>query len=488
MGDVTFEDFPPGSPLVIRFNQPMASASPQPLIFSPPVRGEFEWSENNTVLTFTPDDGFSVNRSYWVNLHASVKARSGLDFTSVQRWRLQTQNTPQVARRLPTGDITDYQPTLSLIFNRPMDRNFVETAVHISPSLDYATDWDANTFNIIIEEPLEFGTAYEFMIDKTAVDQSGRHLATLYTWTTQLAEPVADVSWPTASNHLAPIVLNFNYPIDQASLSDALDIKPAIHGKLSWSPDYKSVELRPDSQLPASTSYTISFNSPLKDTSGNELPTPEAVDFTTPPVILSATPDGRGNHPAGSIRIRFDRPMDTASTEAAFQIEPALSGSFSWGETTLTFTPESGYLEENTDYTVTLASTARAANGEEILDAAYSWTFATAAFVDVADFGYGPNAQILDASGRRAIQFQAARRDSMAYSFQLYQLEINQFLSRYESGFHGWIWSDEDETAISTEGTTLLTEWQMTSTAPLQEWANVQEIIIPEDVPPASTF
>ncbi|MBK8904871.1 MAG: Ig-like domain-containing protein [Anaerolineaceae bacterium] len=485
VGDFALDDFPPDAPLVLRFNQPMKTTAPQPLLFSPTVRGTFAWSDDNTVLTFTPDEGFSSNRTYWVNLHASLKSRSGLAFTAVQRWQLKTQHTPQITRRVPSGTtLAERQPGFVLTFNRAMDRASVEAAVSITPTVDYTLDWQDNTLNLILDEQLEFGTNYQFAVAKTAVDEDGRHLAQPYTWTIRLADTLDDVSWPTAADHLAPIVLNFNYPIDQASLSDALEIKPAISGKLSWSSDYKTAELIPNTQLPADTTYTLSFTGPLRDAAGLDLPTPDDVTFTTPPVILAATPKGDNNHPADTIKIRFDRLMDPASTEAAFQIEPATAGSFSWDETTLTFSPEEGYLAENSAFTVTIATSALSADGETVLNQAYTWQFSTKALEDVANFGYGPNAQVLDVNGRRAIQFQAFRRDALQFRFELYRLSMNQFLDRYNSGFHGWIWNDEEDTRIDLQGTEMAAEWQMTSTSPLQEWANVQETIIPSDVPP----
>jgi hypothetical protein len=375
-------------------------------------------------------------------------------------------------------------PGFALTFNRPMDHRTVEAAIAISPAVYYMLEWDENTLHLGLTEPLDFGTEYEFTVAKTAVDQDGRHLAQPYTWTIQLADPLAGVSWPNTTNHLAPIVLQFNYPMDQASLSDALEIKPAVSGKLSWSSDGKMMQLTPNSQLPADTTYTINFTGPLRDAGGEDLPQPEAVTFTTPPVILSATPKGDNNHPADTIKLRFDRLMDPTSTEAAFQIEPSTAGSFSWEETMLIFTPEDGYLAENSSYTVTIAATAFSADGEPVLNGAYTWEFTTKALQDVANFGYGPNAQVLDANGRRAVQFQAFRRDSLQFNFELYQLTMNQFLDRYDSGFHGWIWNEEDDTSINVADTELVAEWQMTSTSPLQEWANVQEAIIPADVPP----
>ena len=477
--------FPPDASLVIQFNQPMHTAVPRPVVFSPTVRGEFEWSENDTVLTFTPDEGFHINRTYQLNLHPTLESNSGLTFSTIQRWQLKTQNTPQVILRLPNGMvIAERQPEFALTFNRTMDRASVEAAVSIEPAVEYTMAWDDKTLNLTVNEPLTFGTEYAFSIGKTAVDEDGLHLAQAYTWTAELDEPLNGVSWPTASNHLSPIILHFNYPMDIDQLTEVLEIKPAISGKLSWSDDYKRVVLEPEKQLPADTTYTISFTSPLRDVAGFALPQPAAVTFTTPPVILSATPRGDANHPADTVKIRFDRLMDPASTEAAFQIEPAVSGSFSWEETTLIFAPEDGYLAENSSFTVTLDTTALSADGEPVFNDAYSWTFSTKALQDVANFGYGPNAQVLDVNGRRAVQFQAFRRDDLQFNFELYELSMNQFLARYESGFQGWVWSEEDDTSIDISGADLVAKWHMTSTSPLQEWANVQETIIPDDVPP----
>jgi uncharacterized protein YfaS (alpha-2-macroglobulin family) len=485
VGDFALDDFPPDAPLVLRFNQPMNTTAPQPLIFSPTVRGEFAWSDNNTVLTFTPVDGFSSNRNYWVNLHASLKSSSGLQFAAMQRWQLRTQHTPQVSQRTPSGTIlADRQPSFDLRFSQSMDQASVAEAFSVSPTVAYTLAWSENTLTLALDEPLDFGTEYEFSVAKTAVDENGRHLPQPYTWTVSLAEPLNRATWPTATNHLGPIVLQFNYPMDIDQLQEVMEIEPAISGKLSWSEDHKQVELHPDEQLPADTDYTIRFTAPLRDAAGETLPQPEPISFTTPPVILASLPRGNNNHPANPITIRFDRLMDPASTEAAFQIDPPTPGSFSWEETTLTFVPEAGYLAENVDFTVTIADTAVSADGEPVLNQNYTWQFSTKALEDVANFGYGPNAQVLDVNGRRAIQFQAFRRDNLQFNFELYQLTMPQFLDRYSSGFHGWIWSDQEDTSIDLADTALRAEWQMTSVTPLQEWSNVQETSLPADVPP----
>ncbi|WP_420629632.1 Ig-like domain-containing protein [Candidatus Leptofilum sp.] len=484
VGDSDSGDLPPYEPLLIRFNQPMAVSLPRPLRFSPPVSGEFKWSDNRTLLTFTPNSAFSSNRVYRVELDPRLESETGLKPTSVT-WQFHTQYSPRITSRTPNSlTLTERQPSFDLTFIRAMNHESVAEALQMEPAVPYELAWNDDILTLSLAEPLDFETEYTFTIANSAADADGRRLAQPYSWTVQLARAVNAISWPTAANHLAPITIQFNYPMNRASVSSALKIEPAISGKFAWNDDDTRVELTPNSQLPADTAYTLSFSDDLRDAAGFNIPAPEAMAFTTSPVIISATPRGSSNHPAGTIRIRFDRLMDAATTEAAFQIEPATTGSFHWEETTLIFTPEDGYLAENSRYTITVADTALSADGQQIMNRAYSWEFSTKELEDVANFGYGPNAQVLDMNGRRAIQFQAFRRSELQFEFELYQLTMPQFLDRYSSGFHGWLWQDQGDEGINLDGTELVAAWQMTSTDPLQEWANVQETILPDEIGP----
>jgi len=61
-----------------------------------------------------------------------------------------------------------------------------------------------------------------------------------------------------------------------------------------------------------------------------------------------------------SVSIRFDLPMDTVSTNAAFQLSPTAQGTFAWsdGNKLITFKPLIPYFK-STEYTVTLKKTAK---------------------------------------------------------------------------------------------------------------------------------
>lgn len=482
----TLENFPVDAPLSFHFNQPMnISAIRNPLLFSPPVRGEVSWNEERTVLTFRPEGGFDSGRSYTVTFRASLKSAGGHTFDNLQRWRFETQSTPKISWRTPRGEaIAERQPVIRLGFSRPMDAESVAAALRVEPSLAYELRWEGDVLVIALSESLAFGVTYNLTLDKTAADDNGIQMARSYQWSYRLKDTVAKIEWPTASEPDVPIKLHFNYALDRSSADKAMYFEPAIEGELTWNSDSTVATFQPDGRLPANTDYTLVFRSPLRDASGTELPLPEPRTFTTPPPILATAPKGEDANPAGSIEVRFDRPMNRATTEAAFHIMPEINGQFEWRETTLLFRADEDYLAENTRYTVTIGPEAAGADGEPILTEPYSWTFKTGQLEDLADFGYGPNAEVLDANGRRAVQFQAFIRQPVDLQFELYRLNVNQFLDRYASGFRGWQGWEEEPSPISTDGTELIRRWRVETAKPLQEWTNVQEAIIPEDVPP----
>ncbi|MBN1401312.1 MAG: Ig-like domain-containing protein [Anaerolineae bacterium] len=84
-----------------------------------------------------------------------------------------------------------------------------------------------------------------------------------------------------------------------------------------------------------------------------------------PPRLLSRSP-ARGEELAvdGQVVLVFDQAMDSDSTEAAFQIAPAVEGQLSWDDaSTLRFTPLAGALSRDAVYQISVAETAESAAG-----------------------------------------------------------------------------------------------------------------------------
>jgi Tol biopolymer transport system component len=78
-------------------------------------------------------------------------------------------------------------------------------------------------------------------------------------------------------------------------------------------------------------------------------------------------------HTTTPVRIAFDEPMDAASVESRFAIEPPIPGKFSWNGAQLTFTPSTGLIADQS-YKVTIRAGATSARGR-LLTNDLLWTF-----------------------------------------------------------------------------------------------------------------
>jgi hypothetical protein len=80
------------------------------------------------------------------------------------------------------------------------------------------------------------------------------------------------------------------------------------------------------------------------------------------PVVISQTPGHAVSNvpPSTAIVLQFNKPMDTNSVQAAFALQPATAGTFSWNalRDTMTFTPANGGYPGRTTNTITIGTTA----------------------------------------------------------------------------------------------------------------------------------
>jgi uncharacterized protein YfaS (alpha-2-macroglobulin family) len=108
-----------------------------------------------------------------------------------------------------------------------------------------------------------------------------------------------------------------------------------------------------------------------------------ALEPLAPAVIETVPTTGEELDPGGSLTLYFDQPMDAASVEAAFDIQPPAEGTLDWPRPdSLRFTP-SHPLQQDTTYQINLAPAARAATGMSLSEA-LSLSFHTAGFIEVA--------------------------------------------------------------------------------------------------------
>jgi alpha-2-macroglobulin len=111
--------------------------------------------------------------------------------------------------------------------------------------------------------------------------------------------------------------------------------------------------------------------------SGTPLPDPASLP-PMPPAIPETQPAAGSQIPLQSpITFYFNQPMDKNSVEAAWTIQPALAGTWTWaGDSAIVFTPAAA-LPASADLTFTLAVTAASKNGQ-VLPEPITLTFRTA--------------------------------------------------------------------------------------------------------------
>ncbi|MFN8490819.1 MAG: MG2 domain-containing protein [Caldilineaceae bacterium] len=383
------------------------------------------------------------------------------------------------------------RPTFSLTFDRPMDQASVAAALQITPTVPVDLRWKANNLHIVPRQPLTLGVDYHLTLAAAARDAAGVSLganAIRFDYTVATSA-LASVTGPTLGNSAPPIVLYFNFSLDPQIAQQALAFEPPLAGDWQWNENRTVATFTPANRLLSDTNYTVRFKDALVDANGDPLPVPAPQHFTTPlPILPANASDTAYMNPLNDVTLTFDRPMDEAAVAAAFQIDPPITGTLTWQGTILSFHPTRGYFAENTSYTVTITPGIRSAAGEVALQHPYLLNFHTSNIVKQVSFGWGPNAQVLDVAGRRALQILLSNSDAHQVAhplyFSLYRLTFEQFLAQYASGFRG-VAGNEKQT-LDLSGAELVKSWTLPPEDHTDQPTNsvVREVILPKDVPP----
>jgi hypothetical protein len=192
---------------------------------------------------------------------------------------------------------------------------------------------------------------------------------------------ITDRQPPENSEDVSPdsnISITFSQRMNLTSVQNAFTISPAAAGLFSWSGN--TMTYTPSSNLQYSTTYTVTVQSSARNFIGVSIGTPYSWQFTTSDYVDDSAPEVIGCSPVGTsvptdsvINIAFNKPMNKTATQGAFEIEPDITGTFSWQEYTLIFTPSAAF-SHSTIYTVTL-STEVSDSSENNLEQEYSWNF-----------------------------------------------------------------------------------------------------------------
>jgi peptidoglycan/xylan/chitin deacetylase (PgdA/CDA1 family) len=170
----------------------------------------------------------------------------------------------------------------------------------------------------------------------------------------------------------APIEIEFD-----RSLADNPGHLVTIVPAVVFTPRWQGRELALEHErLRAGSTYRVILWPGIQDLAGHPSQERYTFSFTTvdPPAVVSAEPSGDGlQRVFDAVKVVFDSPMDQASVEQSFRVEPEASGSFQWpDEKTLVWTPLA--LLYSTTYQISLGGVSSAGDP---LAQEFAWQFRT---------------------------------------------------------------------------------------------------------------
>jgi uncharacterized protein YkwD len=173
----------------------------------------------------------------------------------------------------------------------------------------------------------------------------------------------------TGRDLAAAMIIDFDAPMDAASVAGATRVEPASDVRLGWSDDGMRLFVEPVGGWRAATYYTVTVGTAALDREGRPLASPLRAGFLTRQATTTqlAVTDRLESGVAldSSIALTFDRPVAVASVLRAFRITPAMTGQLfvasegtDGADPTLAeaflWEPE-GLFTAQTEYTVALA-------------------------------------------------------------------------------------------------------------------------------------
>jgi alpha-2-macroglobulin len=298
-------------PITVIFNRPVTSLGvaedqsklPQPLLFSPELKGTGEWVNTSTYI-FHPAQALSSGTRYGVTIHAGLKDASGSAETTLPsdyRWQFTTLKPMLSTLQVDSSviDLTNLQagvsigllPKIKLGFSQAMDA--VSTAKSLtlldanSRAVPVGVQWNADN-RVLTLTPgrlLDLNMDYTLALSTGALANDGGALNSAFKWIfTTVPVPAVGSTFPadgssTESTYYFSIA--FTSPMRLNTIPGLVKITPALEGaKLDW---YYNAQDKTAFfyGLKPSTTYTVTISPGMQDIYGNATRQSNTVRFTT---------------------------------------------------------------------------------------------------------------------------------------------------------------------------------------------------------------
>jgi uncharacterized protein YfaS (alpha-2-macroglobulin family) len=292
----------PGSPITVVFSRPVVPLElegdyPLPLSLEPAVSGEGEWIDTSIFL-FRPDPQLPGGITYNARIEAGLTDLTGGVLAEPYTWTFTTAS-PKVDAITPKpfDQGIPRDSLIALTFNQMMDTSSVEAAFTLTGPdqvrISGINEWndDQTEFTFTPNVLLDYNVSYDVRLAPSARSAGGSSLsATFQSTFTTVHRPAVTTSSPTADGVKATytsVEIQFNAPMDQASLLTSLQVTPQIENLGTyWRSSENTLVVYGDYQ--PSTPYQLSISQGAFDPYGTSLPAPFLLNFSTSPLPPSA--------------------------------------------------------------------------------------------------------------------------------------------------------------------------------------------------------
>ena len=278
----------------------------------------------------------------------------------------------QVVDVAPAANDVALDAAVTIYFDRPVNCASAQAALQISPDVAGTLTCNAayNSVTFLAAANYAPDSRYTFSFDNSLTAQDGTTLATPFSYvlTTQGDLAVTQVLPADGSDGVqtdSTITVIFNRPVvplgvseDAATLPQPLNFAPAVTGQGEWL-NTSIYVFHPDPALQGGQSYIVKLDPTLTAVDGAALSGSFSWSFTTvAPAISNVVPEDTtfDVRLEATLQVRFNQPMDQASTEASFSLHPlnstqTVSGTFEWSDDSagFRFKPDAN-LSLATDY------------------------------------------------------------------------------------------------------------------------------------------
>ena len=291
-------DIDPSTSITVVFNRPVVpvmlvedqASLPQPLEFSPAVKGRGDWV-NSSVYIFTPEHVLDSGSDYTVRIAAGLKDSSGNALEQDFTWQFGTRQVSGSVRGMNFDNILLDQ-AITVDFVQPMDANSVKQALSVTDILrgqafPVTLEW-APDFTWVRIKPAgkyQIASFYKLSIGSSAHAKYGGSLAnSIVLKFSTLPLPRIDSVTPKPDSQAKDfnpwLTIQFSSPMNLDSLKDRVTILPEPARKITSNYDAYQRQLFINGLEPG-TQYIVRVLPGMADIYGNTIPGEYSFSFRT---------------------------------------------------------------------------------------------------------------------------------------------------------------------------------------------------------------